>query len=153
MKHSPSSILAEFLTTASGSLLSKPSEKVAWPVYISFMPDGGNVPADCAAIYDTPGIKDGRLMKTGETIKHHGLQLRIRSTDYEAGWKMAEDIAAELDTVRNARVTMPGDSGVGDTEYKLQNVSRASSTVPLGKEPGTDRYLFTANFLLTIKQV
>ena len=79
---------------------------------------------------------------------HPGIQLRIRSNTGEIGYIKIEDIASALDKILNATVEMGGGK-----EYEIQNASRTSPIIPLGQEIGTRRYLFTVNFLLTIKRL
>jgi len=108
------------------------------------MPDGNDVPDNCGAIYDTTGLKDGRQMN-GPVIRHYGIQLRIRSVDYQTGWIKIEDISSDLDTLSSEYT-------VNSIVYTIRNVSRTSPIVALGMEPGTARrFHFTMNYLVTIK--
>lgn len=146
LEASPSSILAAYIINTLDKM-SWSIEKDNWPLFVSSMPDGDNVENDCGAIYDTAGVLDGRQMD-GKVPQHQGLQLRIRSQSYEVGYAKAEDIALELDEVANVSLTI--DAG----EYEIQNVSRTTPIVFLGPEVGTKRrYLFTVNFLLTIRKL
>ena len=72
---SPAAILSQYLIDA--GVFTDPSIASAWPLYISHLPDDDNVEDNAAAIYDSPGIKDGRLM-AGRTIEHRGVQLILR---------------------------------------------------------------------------
>ena len=68
---SPALILATYLI--SQGLVSDPVGSGGdWPLFISKMPETEDVPTDCIAIYDTLGLKDGRLM-IGPVIEHYGL--------------------------------------------------------------------------------
>lgn len=146
LEASPASILAEYIREILATM-TDPSDKDTWPLYIGHMPDGRDVQADCGAVYDTTGIKDGRLM-SGVVPMHFGIQLRIRALDYEIGYAKIEDVAADLDTVVNAELTFNGN------DYLIQNVSRTSLVIPLGIDGGTKRrFLYTINFMLTMKKV
>lgn len=140
---SPAAVLADYIIVSLAKMTS-PSSAGTWPLYISSMPDENDVPDNCGAIYDTTGLKDGRQMN-GPVIRHYGIQLRIRSTDYQTGWIKIEDISSDLDTLSSEYT-------VNSIVYTIRNVSRTSPIVALGMEPGTARrFHFTMNYLVTIK--
>jgi len=144
MNHSPARILAELLTTGSGSLLTEAADDVDWPVFVSSEPD---TPSDCATIYDTEGIQEIRKL-SGANIVRYGFQIRIRSIDYEEGWAKAHDIASYLETVHAEEVTVDSDT------YEIDNVSQTSPISALGPEEGTRRrMLFTLNGLIRVEGV
>lgn len=144
LEDSPASVLATYIVGLGH--MTTPSSGSTWPLYVSSLPDGDNVADDAGAVYDTTPLKDGRLMM-GPIVQHYGVQLTIRSRDYDDGWDKVNDIAAALDSVVDVTVTRDS------VDYLIENVSRAGVN-PLGTEPGTKRrYLFTANFLLTMRQI
>ena len=143
---SPASILKEYLIGTSG-LMSVPTNNSTWPLYVSSIPDGSNVKTNAGAVYDTPGINDPRQMNGSWPI-HHGIQLKIRSQSHEVGYVKIEALASALDEIDHDSVIING------VTYNIQNVSRTSSIIPLGLEEGTKRrYLFTLNFITTIKKL
>ena len=147
LQASPASIMAAYIIENEIGSMTDPSDASDWPLYISHMPDGSNVKTNCGAIYDTTGVNDLRSM-TGESYPHPGIQLRIRSNNYETGYTKIEDIANALDEV------LQGSVDIGDLEYEIQNVSRTSPIVSLGIEPGTRRrFSFTINFLCTLREL
>ena len=136
-------VIADYIINDAAKMTS-PNVSGDWPLYISSMPDGNDVPDNCGAIYDTTDLKDGRQMN-GPVIRHYGIQLRIRSTDYQTGWIKIEDISSDLDILSSEYT-------VSSIVYTIQNVSRTSPIVALGMEPGTTRrFHFTMNYLVTIK--
>jgi len=140
------SILAYYIINTL-SLMTLPSDEGSWPLYISSMPDGEDVKVDCGSIYDTAGVLDGKL-SNGKVVQHPGIQLRIRSDDYEQGYAKIEEIALALDDVCWDTVE------VGGVTYLLENISRSTPIVPLGSERGYQRrFLFTVNFLITLKKI
>ncbi len=140
----PATILAEYIR--SEGLMTDPDDSTTWPLYVSRMPDSG-VKNNVGAIYDTPGKKDGRLM-AGTVIQHYGLRIKIRCTVYNTGWAKIEEIATNLDTVKNEVVS------VGGNNYIIENISRVEPVVPLGAEDGTkERQMFISDFLVTMKIV
>lgn len=120
-----------------------------WQVFIGTMPDCGDGVRDNAlAIYDISGARDGRIMRSGQVIVHPGLQIRVRSTTYSAGWAKTEAIADLIDaTDRQKTVTL------GTSTYRLDNLSRLTGILPGGREPGARRRdIFTLNINTTITQ-
>ena len=143
LSDSPAVILAQYLRDV--ALFVDPDESGAWPLYIDFTPDGKNVKDDVGTVYDTTGVKDGRLM-SGQNIFHYGVQIRIRCVVPSDGWTKAKSVRGNLAVVRNETVTVEGN------EYEIKNVSATTNIVSLGQEPGMKRReLFTINYLLTIK--
>lgn len=144
---SPALIIATHLIENTG-IVFWPSDKGdsgwEWPLYISSMPD---IKDNCGAIYDTPGVSDGRLM-AGEVIEHQGLQIKIRFVDYQDGWVKINEIAAALDVIHNEEIT------IGAITYNIQSLTRRSEPAYLGLESGTSRRnLFSINYTVTIKEV
>ena len=146
LENSPAFILSEYIINAL-ILMTNPNVSGLWPLYTSYMPDGDDVESNCGALYNTTGILDGRLM-AGEVIKHQGLQLRIRSLTEDEGYDKAEEVGLGLDEVQNDTIVIDSNS------YEIQNVRKTTPIIPLGLEKGTNRrYLFTINFLVTLKKV
>lgn len=147
LQASPASIMRAYLIENDIGDITDPSDKGDWPLYISHLPDSRSVKTNAGAIYDTTGTSDLRSM-TGQGYMHPGIQIRIRSRDYETGYTKIEDIANALDKVSFSTIT------IGSLEYRIQNVSRSSPIVSLGVESGTTRrFHFTVNFLLTIREI
>jgi len=142
---SPAAILATYIIEGL-ERMSWPSDNEDWPLYISHMPDGKNVKTICGAIYDTTGISHGRYM-SGTSIERPGVQLHLRSRNYETLYIKMENIAYYLDYVRNASIV------IDDTTYTLQNISRTSPIINLGWEAEpTRRVHLVLNFLLTLRK-
>jgi len=143
---SPATILADYIIDEL-DLMIRPDESGVWPLFISGMPDADEVDTNCGAIYDTSGTLDLRQMN-GYTPSHPGIQIKIRSQDYNTGYAKLEEVVDALSTV-NRVLTI-----IGTQTFMVYNVKRTTPIVALGKEPGTKRrYLFTVNFLVTLKNV
>lgn len=139
---SPATVLANYLRGT--SLTTHPDSEEAWPLYISYEPDS---PTNVASVYDSTGVKQGRLM-IGTVIQNYGIQVRIRNSKYNLGWAKAEAIALDLDTIHNEIITIDSE------DYIIKNIERQGPVVSLGKEKGTKkRNLFTINLLVTLKKV
>ena len=147
LQTSPAYILASYIVENSIGFMTNPVNEDDWPLYISYMPDGSDIKTNCGSVYDTSGLKDGRLME-GQVIQHYGIQLRIRCDTHTTGWAKAEAIASALDAIVNDTVT------IGSVEYRIYNVSRSGPVISLGMEEGTkERRLFTVNFIVTMKRI
>lgn len=142
--HSPASVISAWLIES--GVFTAPTDNDDWPVYIGIMPDGRGVPDDCAAIYDSPGLKDGRLMGSGLNILHHGIQIRLRARVYADGWEKGQEITEAL-----AAATLQNQVVLEGYTYSLQNVSQQETLIPVGYEESPPRRaLFTVNYLATL---
>ncbi len=140
---SPASILAYYIINSLAKM-SDPSTGSAFPLWVSHMQDK---PSNAGTIYDTSGILEQRQM-SGLVPIHQGILIRIRAISYEIGYAKIEDIASALDEVFDETVE------IDPEEYVIQNISRTTPIVSLGIEGGTKRrYLFTVNFLLTLRKI
>jgi len=140
---SPSSILASYIINESEAM-ALPSSAGDWPLFVSYLPDSEQ---DAGAVYDTTGLKDGRLM-AGQTIQHYGIQLKIKSKIYEEGWAKIDNIATSLDQVLNTIVS------AGGGNYEIQNITRGAPVLFQGTETKGKRLnIFTVNLLMTVKQI
>ncbi len=142
---SPASVIAEYIITTL-TTMTKPTLNNDWPLYISLMPDGDEVETNLGAVYDTVGVNDPRQMN-GLVPEHPGIQIMIRSQNHEAGYAKIESIGNALDEVVRAQVF------IGEKEFEIHNISRTSNIVSLGVERGTKRYLFSLNYIVTIRKI
>lgn len=142
----PAMVVRELLVTAEYFTL--PSEKEDWPLFVTFLPDGDEVPTDCGAVYDTTGVRDARILDTGENLFRFGFQVRLRGSDYTALWKRAEAVSDFLASVQNVDVQM------GAKWWTVQDVSITTPPISLGLEPGVKkrRHLFTVNGIVALSR-
>ena len=141
----PSVVMARYVIETLG-LAGDPTVGEDWPLYIGSMPDYG-APNDCMAIYDTTPVGHGRNMD-GTYDQHFGMQLRVRSKEYDDGWDKINAVAEAVDLTYNDQVLM-----ADGNKYTIRTMTRASSVLPLGIEPQTKRrrYLFTVNWIALIE--
>ena len=133
------SITIRNLIVAQG-LMTLPTAAGTWPVYRENLPDGPGIANNVGCVFDTPGTKDGRYMRTGKVVEHYGVQLRIESDD-GTGWAKANDVAVALDALTNEVVGA----------YTVNNISRSGPVISLGKKEGTTRTsVHVVNFMATI---
>jgi hypothetical protein len=116
-----------------------------WGLFMAFLPDD---PDNAICVYDTAGIMDGRMMRTGERIEHPGIQIRVRGPVYKDTWEKANLIALALDTVQKNVVTTE------EEDYIIHNVSRTGAIIPVGVEDAgrIRRHHFTMNMILTLQR-
>ena len=144
--HSCAEIIAQYLINQ--ELFTNPEAPGLWPIYINSMPDGNKVESNCACVYDTPGTKDGRLMRR-ENILFYQVQLRIRSKKYNDGWEKATDTQDDLDSVYDEQIT------IDNYTYVIHNISQLTPITDIGDEKdGTKRRkIFVINFKITVKEL
>lgn len=142
MIHTSAEILAQYMMDA--GIFEMPSHGANWPLYIAFLParENGN---DSAVIAETTGVLDGRYAD-GVYVEHYGSQLRVRSLSYSDGYLKTYNASLELNSILNAPITLDG------VFYRINNVSRTSSVIPLGVEENGRGFSFSVNFLTTISQ-
>lgn len=136
------------LLGSSGGLVSLPSAGEAWPCYTVNMPDGEGVKADVVCCYDEDGIKQGRLMGSGEVIERANVQILIRSTDYRTGHALMKALALYMDSIKRKGIDL---DGVG---FFIPSITR-SSMFPMGLDETQKkrRYMFSLNCDFQIKNL
>lgn len=142
MIHTSAEILAHYLISI--GIFDMPSRAASWPLYVAFLParENGN---DSAVITETTGVLDGRYAD-GVYVEHYGSQLRVRSLSYSEGYLKTYNASLELNSILNTPITLDGGF------YRINNVSRTSSVIPLGVEENGRGFSFSVNFLTTITQ-
>lgn len=145
--HLQAEITRQLLVDA--GLIIIPPTTQRWAGYVSFRPDQ---PDDCVVFFDTAGVKDARNMITGEGIEYLGVEVLLRSNVYPDGRKKLSDIAYHLDT-EVSYTDVPITDSTGTTTYKVITMNKQSGPFSLGKEEGTDRYLFSVNYLTAIENL
>ena len=153
MNHSPSEIIANLLVNANKAVFDQlAATGLKWPVFTSVVPD---TPDKLLTVYDTTGIKDGRL-ETGETIVHPGWQIMSRSLFPQSSYRMADLLFQWSDTVVNTNVTIQAktvDSMVIPiTTYQVVGLFKTGPILTAGQDEKR-RFLFTLNGTTTIKQL
>lgn len=140
MIHTSAEILAHYLISI--GIFDMPSQAASWPLYVAFLParENGN---DSAVITETTGVLDGRYAD-GVYVEHYGSQLRVRSLSYSEGYLKTYNASLELNSILNTPITLDG------VFYRINNVSRTSSVIPLGVEENGRGFSFSVNFLTTI---
>ena len=145
MNDSPAEVLRQRLLDQGIGVDPVTNPTADFPIYLGQMPDFQGVKDRAIAVYDTAGLNDGRIQRTGETIIHPGMQVKVRHNKYKDGYAKADEISQELDnTPAGTVVTVDG------SDYAINSLNR-SSIIPLGPEPDKRRrHSFTVNLLATI---
>lgn len=140
----PSKIILQLLINEE-LLVAADSTETDWKGFIGYLP---NDPDSAACIYDTEGVMDGRLMKTGFRIIHPGFQVVVRGKGFAATYARAQQIALAFDAVSNTPVV------VEENLYFINNITRTSPVLHLGRETegSRNRHVFSVNAILTMVQ-
>jgi hypothetical protein len=148
LQNTPSDVVRQLLIDLSCATL--PSDAEDWPAYEGQEPDS---PDSCITVYTTTGIDDGRSQIDGELWQHYGIQIRVRSSNSVDGWKKANAIRELLakDVKRTIVVVLLDNTGTATTDYGVAAITGISQTIPLGKEPHSNRFLFTINAKVPIQ--
>jgi hypothetical protein len=142
--HSPAQVLrAALIIRGQGELISV-DPNTPWPIFVGHLPDE---PDNAVCVYDTAGVRDGRIHVTGETIGHPGWQIRVRGGGYDVGYDKMKNVVDSLDTLRQISVVIDSDT------YIIAATTRTSGPLSLGQEPdGSRRAGFTVNGTITFTE-
>lgn len=144
LTHSPADVV-RWLLVALG-LGTDPEGGDSWPVFAAGEPDS---PDNCITVFDTVGTDDGRVMVTGEAVRHPGIQVRVRAKNHATGWAKADAIRTAL-----AQSVYLEAVAVGGNHYLLHSASKIGNVLALGKEsPVSKRSIFTLNCQVSVKQL
>lgn len=142
LHHSQADVLRWLLVSL--GIGTDPTDDVSWPIHASSEPD---LPDNMLTIYDTTGITEGRIQRTGETVEHRGVTIQIRGTDYRTAWSKSNAVRVALDeSISVSSVS------IGGYNYTVHAVTIKSGPLALGKEPTTNRFLFTINAVMSLRQ-
>jgi len=143
LDHSPADVVRWLLIALSQG--TDPEAVGSWPIHASSEPDS---PDDLITVYDTSGVQQGRVQRTGETVEHRGIMVQVRGTDHATAWAKMDAVKVALDeSVRNTLVT------VDDNQYIVYAITKQSGPLSLGTEPNTNRFLFTLNAVVALRQL
>ncbi len=141
--HSPADILARLLVTLGQGVAT--GSGAPWQVQAHTEPSS---PDDTITVYDELGIIDARSMLDGEYMEHEGFQVRVRATDSKIGFKRARAIADVL-----AKHVYDAVVAIDTSTYRVYNCCLKGNVIPLGRQPGTKRFLFTINGTVALRQI
>lgn len=140
--HAPSAVVRQALFEL--GIGSYPPE-TPWPLHVGEEP---GEPDNCVTLYDVRGRDHGRNMVNWERAEHHGLQVRVRCTHYEVGYRKARQIAVAFDTdIFQQTVVVEA-----DYLYFLNTIVRTTDVVYAGFAGKEDkRIIFTVNALVVVR--
>ena len=102
-------------------------------------------PDNAVFVYDTTGIKDGKLM-TGDQIVHHGIQVVVRGFPYTKAYTKAQDVIRLLSAAARVAVV------VGAETVTLCSFTLTSPVMHLGQENDQVREMFSLNGTVTLQE-
>lgn len=141
--HSPAEIIRKLLVDL--ALGAEPSATATWPVYDANEPA---TPDNCITVYDTQGRDYGRMMIDGSLVGPNGFQVRVRAKDHPTGWLKADSIQKALAEIVYQRMVY-----VESSDYFIHCISTIGDVLSLGKDPNSNRRLFTINAVVTVRQL
>jgi hypothetical protein len=140
LRHSPALVIRQALVDL--GLSTDPEFGNDWPAFATKEPDRPDSVITC---YDTAGRDLGRTVPDQGRTELHGVQVRVRSGAFAAGWAKANALALALDGLYRLTVVVDG------TPYLVRHVARTTGVLSLGLDsPTTARRLFTVNALASI---
>jgi Bacteriophage minor capsid protein len=152
-EHSPADILTQLLIDRGLVTTTSPQR---WQGFVDYMPDDETIHDDIVAVFNTSGIKDGRLMQSGKSIEHPGWQIRVRSLSPTAGLVYLKLIGDHLDVVYLETVTLDvavDDISVKRVRYRIESVQKTGTVLALGvdNKDRKRRRSCTLNGMMTVR--
>ena len=123
-----------------------------WPVQESTEPDQ---PDNCITVYDTTPRRDARMMTTGETYYHWGMQIRIRAQFKPYAAAKVHRMKVFLDQgVDQATVVVPATDAYPYSAQYLVPACSSNEPIYLGSDsPRTKRYVYTLNVTAPVLRI
>lgn len=127
-----------------------------WAIYRGREPDR---PDDLIKVSDTTPRGEGDTQTDGIHQQHEGIQVFVRSADYDRGYRKINAISLALDQVNFVSVDLPAPEGEGEVpgtaeiRYEVQSCTCTSGPAPTGPDtPAGKRLTFTVNYLVSIRR-
>lgn len=153
MTHSPSEVIQKYLIDAGvGTIWSGGSD---WKVFTDTMPP--ELPHNCILVKDDSPDLDGVDMRSEQTIVHPGIGILVRGKPTTANLTSsavktkAREVSAALDDINQTQVTVNVEGG-GTATYVVAAFKKSSDVTFIGQEEKTNRFLFSINGTITIKE-
>ncbi len=116
-----------------------------WPVYCDSEGSAGD---NSITTFDTEGTDDGVHQVDGNIQGMWGVQIQIRATDHNTGWRKSNTLYNTLSQgVYDVYVE------VEETMYRIHSVTIPGDVNRIGKEPNSNRRLFTLNVIVDISNI
>ncbi len=146
MNNSPAEILRTYFITKGLGPDQGSSPGGKWAVFFGHLPDIPQVNDNAICVYDTSGTRDGRIMRTGETISHPGFQVRVRGRIHSEVSAKIDEARGFLDEILRTKVT------IGPTTYTMQSTTQTGTPIDIGPDPDDTkrREIFTQNGTITV---
>ena len=146
LRHSPADIARRVIIELGGGTdpqqPAASQSATAWPVFAEGQPDK---PDSAVMVFSQEGILEGRHMIDGSWAEHKGVQILIRAANHSNGFARVELIVGILDAMYQQVMTL------GAYRYLVWSFSRRGQPIPLGNEAGTNRKMFSLNYLMNVQ--
>ena len=149
LSHTPAYVLRQVMIDLGLGTL--PSSSGAWPIYAHAEPPK---PDSCMTLKDTTGEKFDRGAVTGKVVEHYGVQIRLRDADPNDGYVKIHDVMDALnEDITYEPVTVTDPTGTGTSTYTVYAITCKGTVNPLGKDPNSNRWLWTLNVTISLHLV
>jgi len=143
LRHSPAYILREHLVGA--GVIGDISDVDFWPAYVCRLPA---VEGNVVSIYDTTPVVHYRVHEDVYAL-HWGVQVILKSEDYETGLLKMEDVANECEGLEDASVSVSS-----ALLYIIRTCAFTTGIIYVGLERRTGRrHIFSLNMLAVIDRI
>lgn len=151
---SPARVVMKYLIST-GTVVAKPpntpvGQLPSWVAYAHKLQAEGT-PDNAVAVVNTAPVPGPRDMHDGESYKHDGIQVLVRSKDQETGYLKCVMIAKWLtENLKNSDVTLAG--GGVSVVYRLHAFTLTAHPTYIGEEEQSLRHFHTLNGTLAFTQ-
>ena len=98
-------------------------------------------PVNIISVFDNMSQLDGKIMRTGQTVEHPGIQVRVRSEPYKDGWLKAQAILESMSQMLRETIVLTNP----DQVYKIQAFTVTGSLMYIGQAEKQQGQNFTFN--------
>lgn len=138
----PSEVMMALLKAMDPPLVQTTSGAADWYAVIGAK---STTPDNHVVVYDTTGVKHGRLQGSGENVIGDGIQILVRGKTYPTGARKIKDIQDVLSGVKNFEVT------VGLEVIMVLALTLTTPWTFAGNEENNARKLFTINWRMALR--
>lgn len=130
MNHTPAEIILQYIRDS--------SLDSGWETFYAKMPPE---PINQIVVFDSMSQLDGKIMQTGQTVEHPGIQVRVRSLVYKDGWLKAQAILEYLSEMLREIIICSNPT----TTYHVQSFTVVGSLMYIGQAEKQQGQNFTFN--------
>jgi hypothetical protein len=141
---SPSELMVAYLIAQGIAVAPGGGTTVPWQITSAQMPSGPDSPNEYITVYDTGGLYDGRIHRTGVQVLHPTVSIQVRCRNYDEGWQKIKAIESLIMTLWQTNIV------VGAETVMVHAALATSAPTYIGVEEKNQCYMLSFNVRLSI---